>query len=205
MSGRTLVALIVVALLLGLFAAGQAAQLRLPGDNTGYAPEQPIRFSHRLHSGELAIDCLYCHTGAERSRHAGIPAVSVCFNCHKTVTAPWSEVRAEQEAAQAEKREPRPVTSPEIRKVLDAWTQRRPIEWTQVHKVPDFVTFQHRAHVNAGVACDACHGPVRTMERVRQVSSLSMGWCVDCHRGGPTALAAGVTGRATTDCAACHN
>lgn len=205
MSGRTLVTLLVLAALLALLAVARASQLRLPGDHTGYEPEQPIRFSHRLHAGELEIDCLYCHSGAERSRHAGIPAASTCMNCHKNVTAPWAQVRAEAEAAMNEKREPRPVVSPELQKVFDALAERRPIEWTQVHKVPDFVTFEHRAHVNAGVACDACHGPVRTMERVRQVSSLSMGWCVDCHRGGATAQMAGVTTRGSTDCAACHN
>ena len=190
-------------------------QARVPGDHQGYRPTQPIAYSHRLHAGELGIDCLYCHGGAERSRHAGIPSANVCMNCHRFVAAPWGEVLAEQARAKTEGRPPRRLVSPEIRKLYDALGLNdegerdpaktpSPIRWKQVHRVPDFVYFDHRAHVAAGVACQKCHGSVETMERVRQEENLSMGWCVNCHRD---AHANGIGGRKvapSTDCAACH-
>src|SRR5450759_5847234 len=92
----------------------------LPGNQLGYEPAQPIAFSHRLHAGELQVQCLYCHSGAEKSRHAGIPATNVCMNCHRFVSAPLGEIRAEDELAKKEKREPRRVVSPEIPKIYDA-------------------------------------------------------------------------------------
>jgi len=178
---------------------------RLPGNDQGYAPVQPIAYSHRLHAGELGIACLYCHFGAERSRHAGIPPANVCMNCHRTVTAPIAVVREEDERAAAEGRKPEPVVSAELAKLyealgLDAERKRdpalplHPIEWVQVHRLPDFVFFDHRSHMTAGLTCQRCHGPVETMERMRQFSDLSMGWCLDCHR----------TEGATVDCSACH-
>ncbi len=199
----------------GLLLAARLAATRLPGDHQGYEPAQPISYSHRLHAGELKIDCLYCHSGAEKSRHAGIPAASTCMNCHRYVSAPLGAVRAEEELAQREKREPRRVVSPEIQKIYDALALNpqlqpdparapRPLQWIAVHKLPDFVYFDHRAHVGAGVQCQQCHGPVQTMERVRQVADLSMGWCVNCHR---TAGSSGVSLRktaASTDCSTCH-
>ena len=116
------------------------------------------------------------------------------MNCHRFVPAPFGAIRAEDELAKKEKRAPRPMVSPEIRKLYDALAlgpdrkpdpakQPRPIVWVKVHNVPDFVYFDHRPHVNGGVSCQSCHGPVETMERVRQTSDLSMGWCVNCHRG----------------------
>lgn len=177
-----------------LTAAPNLATVHLPGNQVGYEPVQPIAFSHRLHAGELQVQCLYCHSGAERSRHAGIPAASTCMNCHRFVMATRGAVRAEDELAQQENRSPRRIISPEIQKIyaalaLDANMQRdssKPLQsivWTRVYTLPDFVYFDHRPHVNAGVACQTCHGPVETMERVRQVGELSMGWCVNCHRG----------------------
>ena len=188
---------------------------RLPGNNTGYAPEQPIAYSHRLHAGELGIDCHYCHTGAERSRHAGIPSASVCMNCHKSVRATLGAQRAEEEDAKEAGRSAQPVISEEIAKIhralgLDAELKPdpkigpSPIRWKQVHRLPDYAYFNHSVHVGAGVACETCHGPVETMERVRQVERLSMGWCVECHRDVNTH---GIDGRevhASNDCAACH-
>ncbi|MGB8064975.1 MAG: cytochrome c3 family protein [Candidatus Sulfotelmatobacter sp.] len=206
----------------------------LPGNQLGYEPAQPVAFSHRLHAGELQVQCLYCHSGAEKSRHAGIPAANVCMNCHRFVSAPLGAIRAEDELAKKEKREPRRVVSPEIQKIYDALAlndkmrpdpakQTTPIRWVKVHNLPDFVYFDHRPHVNAGVPCQKCHGPVETMERVRQVEDLSMGWCVNCHRGvdragldgngnftsAPAPTAQGpvpVTHRvyASTDCSTCH-
>lgn len=206
----------------------------LPGNQRGYEPAQPIAFSHRLHAGELQVQCLYCHSAAEKSRHAGIPSANVCMNCHKFVSASLGAVRAEDELAKKENRAPRRVISQEIQKLYDALAlddqmkpdpsrQPKPIVWVKVHNVPDFVYFDHRPHVNAGVACQSCHGPVETMERVRQVSDLSMGWCVNCHRdvdragldgkgnftSAPAPAARGtapVTHRvyASIDCKACH-
>jgi len=198
---------IVLATGLVLVLASLATRLgaaRLPGDHQGYAPAQPIAFSHRLHAGEMGLDCLYCHSGAERSRHAGVPPVALCMNCHKFVSAPIVDVRAEERRAAEENRKPRDVLSPEIAKIRAAYESGEPVRWTQVHRVPDFVYFDHRRHVVAGVACAQCHGPVETMERVRQVETLSMGWCLDCHRAGLVPDPLGNPLRATSDCAACH-
>lgn len=213
---------VITTLLLVLAALGLAGLIssantfHLPGNDQGYEPVQPIAFSHQLHAGDLQIDCQYCHSGADKSRHAGIPAAGTCMNCHKSVRATFGAVRAEDEQAKAEHRDPRPIISPEINKLytalgLDPHTLERdpavepqPIEWIRVHKLPDFVYFDHSAHVNAGVACQQCHGPVETMERVRQVENLSMGWCVNCHRD--TAMK-GVNGKLvhpSTDCVVCH-
>jgi hypothetical protein len=227
----------------GLLAlAPNLASVHLPGNQIGYEPTQPIAFSHRLHAGELQVSCLYCHSGAERSRHAGTPPANVCMNCHRFVTATMGAVRAEDEAAKKENRAPRRVVSPEIQKLYEAVgfnpaapqsprsegqvltaNAQRPIAWLKVHNLPDFAYFDHRPHVNAGVSCQTCHGPVETMERVRQVQDLSMGWCVNCHRGVdragidgkgnftslPAPAAPGpkpVTHRvyASTDCQTCH-
>ncbi|MHC4958025.1 MAG: cytochrome c3 family protein [Planctomycetota bacterium] len=188
-----------------LSLATRLSATRLPGNHQGYSPEQPIAYSHRLHAGELQIDCLYCHGGAERSRTAGIPAAGVCMNCHKFVTATFAAQRAEGEAAKEEGRDPRPIVAPEIQKIYDALglddkrvrdpaKATTPIEWERVHRLPDFVYFDHRSHLTAGVACQECHGPVETMERVRQHATLTMGWCVSCHR----------QEEATLDCGACH-
>ena len=187
----------------------------LPGNQQGYSPEQPISFSHRLHAGELLIHCQYCHHGASSSRHAGIPASSVCMNCHLVVTDTLGSLRAEDERAKEEDRKPRRMVSAELQKLydslaLDEEMKPRPdqtprsIEWIRVHNLPDFTYFSHSAHVAADVACERCHGAVETMERVRQVEDLSMGWCVNCHR---TVNRIGVGGRAvdaSLDCSACH-
>jgi hypothetical protein len=212
--------IVTLVLLVGMTFAALAlvprlAALRLPGNHAGYQPAQPIAYSHRLHAGELQIPCAYCHSGAQRSRTAGIPAASTCMNCHRFVTAPRSAVRAEELAAKAEGRKPGRVVSAEIQKIYDALglgpdlkpdpgREPRPIEWQRVHKVPDFAVFDHRPHVAAGVACQKCHGPVETMEVMRQVETLSMGWCVACHRNPTAVVAAGGPRVASTDCAACH-
>lgn len=227
------VLVIAIAFLLLLAGAG-SGDVHLPGNQQGYEPVQPIAYSHRLHAGELGIGCEYCHSGASRSRHAGIPAAQTCMNCHKFVTAPFGAIRAEDELAKKEGRAPRRIVSPEIQKIYDALAlneklerdparQPRPIAWNKVHNLADFVYFDHRPHVNAGVACQTCHGPVETMERVRQISSLSMGTCVNCHRdvnragldgkGNLTSAAAPAARgdkpathqvNASIDCATCH-
>lgn len=184
-------------------------------DRKGYAPEQPLAFSHRLHAGELQIDCYYCHNGAEKSRHAGIPPAGVCMNCHKFVTAPLGALREEDKAATAENRSPRRIVSADIEKIYsslglgedllpDSSMEAKPLEWISIHRVPDYVYFDHRPHVAAGVSCQRCHGAVESMERVRQIESLSMGWCVNCHRSVNQSGVAGKAMNASLDCATCH-
>jgi hypothetical protein len=210
-----IVLLIGIAFVAPLLIQAISQNYRLAGDNSGYEPVQPIAYSHRLHAGELGIDCQHCHSGAETSRNAGIPSANVCMNCHTFVTAPFNVVRAEDEAATRENRKPRRIVSAELRKVYDAFgldedlkpdstAQQMPVKWVKIHSVPDFAYFDHRAHVTAGVDCQTCHGEVQTMERVRQVNTLSMGWCVNCHRD---ANANGIKGKkvdAPLDCIACH-
>ena len=191
------------------------ANWRLPGDHQDYEPAQPIAYSHRMHAGELAIPCLYCHFGAERSRHAGIPPANVCMNCHRSVSAALAAVRAEDSQAKAESRRARRIVSAEITKLYASLglddtlrpiegAQRTSVRWVQVHKLPDFVYFDHRPHVAAGVTCQTCHGLVETMERVRQTTPLSMGWCVNCHRSANTTGVAGRRVNASTNCTTCH-
>ncbi len=141
-------------------ASAVAVYYSPPVSDVGYAPRQPIAFSHRLHAGTMKIPCLYCHTGAEVSAHATVPATSTCLNCHRAVK----------------------TDSPEIQKLARSERENRPIEWVRVHRLPDFAYFNHSRHIQARVACQSCHGPVEEMERVTQVKTLTMGWCLDCHR-----------------------
>jgi hypothetical protein len=189
---------------------------RMPDNQQGYAPKQPIAYSHRLHAGELQIDCKFCHSASESSRHAGIPSSDVCMKCHRYVTAPFDVMQQELRLADEEKRKPKTIISPELKKLYDALTlddKLQPIDgatpqsiaWVQVHNLPDYACFNHQAHVAVGVSCQSCHGPVESMERMRQHATLSMGWCVNCHRD---ATRDGVNGRkvnASTDCTACHH
>ncbi len=131
------------------------------GIQQGYAPKQPIAYSHKLHAGQYKIDCNYCHTGVNKGKSATIPAANICMNCHGVI-----------------KKE-----SPEIQKIYAAIEQNRPIEWVRVHNLPDLAYFNHAQHVNVGnVQCQTCHGEIEKMEVVEQRSSLTMGWCIDCHR-----------------------
>ena len=211
-------------LTLGLVAIAGAGDFRLPGNHQGYRPEQPIAYSHRQHAGELAIKCQYCHYGASKSRSAGIPSVSICMNCHRHVTAGFDAVLEERQRAEEEGREPARVISPALAELYDALAldsemnpipgrEPRPPQWVRVHNLPDFVNFDHRPHVSRGLACQTCHGPVQGMERLQQEGSLSMGWCLDCHRTSPAEPGAvppmdgdfrrsGV--HVTTDCTNCH-
>ncbi len=132
--------------------------------NQGYAPTQPIPFSHKIHAGDNKIPCQYCHSDVEKSRHAGLPSTAVCMNCHKVVK----------------------TTSPLIQQVKKAWDEGRAIEWVRVHELPDFVYFPHKRHLAAGLACQTCHGEVQTMDKVYQFGALTMGWCMECHRGRST-------------------
>ena len=127
--------------------------------------EQPIKYSHMLHAGTLQIDCQYCHNGARRSIHAGVPATQVCMNCHKMVDS---------------------TDRPELEKLKAFFESGEPIPWKKVHDLPDFVYFSHKRHVLGGVACEECHGDVRNEFTVgRRVSELTMGWCLNCHQNHP--------------------
>jgi len=211
---------------LSLIGVGVRAQsYHLPGNHEDYAPEQPIAFSHLLHAGEMSIDCQYCHSGAETSRHAGIPATNVCMNCHKFVTSSFGAMQAEDRAATEEDRPIQPVISDELQKLyasldldgleaIAAWlpaaiteekaASMKPMDWVKVHNLPDYVYFDHRPHVNVGLECQKCHGNVETMARVRQVETLAMGWCVNCHRLYNETGVNAQPVHAPTDCTTCH-
>jgi len=216
MNERVVTVVLVVALVLSVSVlAMQAGSWHLPGNQQGYEPIQPIAFSHRLHAGEMQIACIYCHSAAEVSRHAGIPPASTCMNCHRFVAATQAAIRAEDALATKENRDTRPVVSPEIGKIYaalgldeqrapDPQKTPQPIAWTRVYRVPDFVNFNHSAHVNVGVACQQCHGPVETMDRVREVPGITMGWCVHCHRSAPTSGVAKKPVHPSVDCSTCH-
>jgi mono/diheme cytochrome c family protein len=131
------------------------------GIQQGYAPRQPIAFSHALHAGEHAIDCNYCHTSVYKSASANIPSANICMNCHSQIATQSSEVQ----------------------KIYRAIERKQPIEWVRVHNLPDLAYFNHSQHTQVGgVACQTCHGPIQEMEVVAQWSPLTMGWCVNCHR-----------------------
>jgi hypothetical protein len=129
-------------------------------NNAGYAPTQPIPFSHKLHAGQLGLDCLYCHGQAERSKHATVPGMDTCMGCH-------SVVRTDR---------------PAIQDLTRYWENEEPVPWVRIHSLPDHAFFSHKAHVAAGVDCQTCHGPVETMDIVYQYVDMSMGWCMNCHR-----------------------
>jgi hypothetical protein len=215
----TLALLVGVAFALLALSFG-AAGVHLPDNQEGYEPVQPIAFSHRLHAGELNIACLHCHGAAEESRHAGIPAASTCMNCHRLITASKGSMQAEEKRAEEEKRPPSRIVSAELQKLYDHVgltldqkqelvpapdKQPRPTPWIKVHNLPEFVYFDHRAHVRVGVTCQQCHGAVESMERVRQSGDLSMGWCVNCHRKSNQEGVSGVRTSASTDCVTCHH
>jgi len=135
------------------------------GRSQNYEPDQPIKFSHKVHAGQNQTSCLYCHFNAEQSKFAGIPPASVCINCHVLV----------KEGSRSGKFE--------IDKIYQAIANNRPIKWVKVHNLPDHVFFSHAQHVVAGkIDCKQCHGDVASMDQVAQVNDLSMGWCIKCHR-----------------------
>ncbi len=126
----------------------------------GYRPDQPVPYSHKLHVGELGLDCRYCHSTVENSAHANVPPTQTCMNCHTLIL----------------------TESEKLLPVRESWATGQPIPWVRVHNLPDYAYFNHAAHLNAGIGCASCHGRVDQMEKVMQVEELSMGWCLDCHR-----------------------
>ena len=168
------------AVMLFLGAFGYKFGMEEVGVQQGYAPTQPINFSHKIHAGQYEMDCKYCHSTVEKSKSASIPSLNTCMNCHKYVKA-------------AEKYNGK--TSPEIQKIYNAigydgdnmeyieGYEQKPIEWVRIHNLPDLSYFNHSQHVVVGkVECQTCHGPIEEMEKVYQFSTLQMGWCIDCHR-----------------------
>ncbi len=129
--------------------------------DVGYVPDQPVPYSHRLHVGELGLDCQYCHTNVTISPHANVPTTETCMQCH-TIIKPDS-----------------PLLAP----VRESAATGKPVEWVNVHMLPDYANFNHSIHVNVGVGCETCHGRVDLMDNgVMQMEPLSMGWCLECHR-----------------------
>ena len=155
------------------------------GVDQGYAPIQPIHYSHRIHAGSNKIDCKYCHSSARVSKHSGIPSLNVCMNCHKNI-AEVSDTTATPEYSKA-------FYDAQIKKLYKAvgWDQTtqkytgvtQPVKWVRIHNLPDFVYFNHAQHVTvAKIECQKCHGPVQTYEIQKQFAPLTMGWCINCHR-----------------------
>jgi hypothetical protein len=173
--------------------------------SVGYAPVQPIEFSHKVHAGDVGMDCRYCHYTVERSSFAAVPPTQTCMNCHTKIKA----------------------DSVKVLPIRESFAADEPIPWIHVHRLPDYVYFDHGVHLAAGVGCSTCHGRIDQMPRVTQVQPLSMGFCLDCHRDpGPSLRAssdvtkmdwerratassvpASVLGRALsppTHCSGCH-
>ncbi len=162
---RTLNYLPLVGAVLGTVGAGAAVFVFWyyfsPSNlQVGYRPEQPIAYSHRLHAGELGIDCRYCHSSVEQSHEAIIPPTQTCMGCHAVVKP----------------------DSPKLENLRKSWQEGTPVQWVRVHKIPDHAYFNHSIHVNSGVGCVSCHGRVDQMEVVSVQKPMSMGWCLDCHR-----------------------
>lgn len=128
--------------------------------DVGYTPAQPVEYSHALHAGDLGIDCRYCHNTVEAAAKAAIPPTQTCMNCHAKIRN----------------------ASLKMLPVTESYATGKPIPWVRVHDLPQYVYFNHSAHVRRGVGCVSCHGRVDTMEKVAQVEPLSMSWCLDCHR-----------------------
>ena len=150
-------------------------------------PLQPIQFSHKHHAGDYQIDCQYCHSGTDVSPSAGVPSVELCLGCHSQFPKEYDQLEG-------------------IRTLKEHWEAKEPVQWEQIHRLPEYVQCQHRAHLRAGFDCQRCHGPVETMDKVYMTEDtiwwpwglpsqkLEMGWCIDCHREND----------ATQDCYACH-
>jgi Cytochrome c7 and related cytochrome c len=128
--------------------------------DVGYRPIQPVPYSHKLHAGELQIDCRYCHASVETSAVANVPPTQVCMNCHRLILR----------------------NSEALAPIRQSEASGTPMRWIRVDNLPDYAYFNHRAHVRSGIGCVTCHGHVEEMEVVQQAQPLSMGWCLDCHR-----------------------
>jgi hypothetical protein len=158
--------IIFVIVLAGVVTAATTYYATPKYTRAGYAPVQPVPFSHQLHNGQLGIDCRYCHSNIEKSGFANIPASQTCMNCHSLIK----------------------TDSPLLAPVRASHESGNPVPWKQIHQTPGYVYFNHAVHVNRGVSCVECHGRLNEMEVVRHEKPLSMGFCLDCHRD-PAAFA----------------
>jgi hypothetical protein len=156
------------------------------GRTRDYQPEQPIFYSHKVHAGTNQISCLYCHGGAWESKHAAIPSLNVCMNCHAAINEYKGEKLFREDGKEVD-------GTAEIQKLYSytgydptsgKYTEPgKPVEWVKIHNLPDHVFFSHAQHIRAGkVQCQTCHGPIQEMNEVKQFAELSMGWCINCHR-----------------------
>lgn len=171
---------LVVLIAVSSFLVSQAQQI---GYNQGYQPDQPVAFSHKRHAGDMKMECLYCHFGADKGRNAGIPPTELCLNCHNQIK----------------------TDSKEIKKIHKAMRSKENIQWVKVNHYPDFAYFNHSQHVNvAGFACQKCHGAVEEMEVYYQKEKLAMGWCINCHRDNGIAPPEDHKRAAGGDCSKCH-
>lgn len=144
----------------GGVAAGVTYYFTQKYTRVGYQPTQPVPFSHKIHAGQLGMDCRYCHSFADDSGHANVPSSGTCWNCHQHVK----------------------TNSPNIAPIKESVETGKPMEWVKVHKVPDYAYFNHSVHINSGVSCVSCHGNVAEMPVVFHHENQSMGWCLECHR-----------------------
>jgi cytochrome c551/c552 len=186
------IAIILAFILAGYWIANGSIEM---GRQQNYKPEQPIFYSHKVHAGINQINCLYCHAGAEKSKHAMVPSTNVCMNCHKQINEYTGEAEHPLYNEEGEK-----INGTEQIQLLYKYAgwdpakkdyirndkgeiQATPIKWTKIHNLPDHVYFNHSQHVAVGkVPCQQCHGPIQEMDEVYQFSPLSMGWCINCHR-----------------------
>ena len=145
---------------IGLATAGATYYMTPAYTRVGYAPVQPVPFSHAKHAGELGIDCRYCHTYVEQSGHSNVPTSQTCMNCHNQVKA----------------------NSLTLAVIRESYQTGQPVQWIRIHQAPDFVYFNHSIHVNRGISCVECHGKVNEMDVVQHAKPLSMSFCLDCHR-----------------------
>lgn len=158
--------LLIAVILLGIGKVGFFSYYGSPEyTDVGYRPEQPVEYSHKVHAGDLGIDCRYCHVSVETSAVSNVPPTRICMNCHSLVN----------------------TDSDKLAKVRESWQTGKPIEWVRVHKIGEYAYFNHSIHIDRGVGCISCHGNIAEMEKVTQAEPLSMGFCLDCHRNpGPS-------------------
>lgn len=171
------------------FPSAEACQSAIDAwDPAAPGPKQPIPFSHKHHAGQFKIECLYCHSGTDKSQAAGVPSVELCMGCHSQFPPEYDQIEG-------------------IRILKQHWEEKKPIEWVQLHRLPEHVQFRHNRHIQAGVECQTCHGPVEEIDKLHvvpdtklgygvPVAKLEMGWCINCHRQNNQ--------QASQDCLKCH-
>ena len=158
--------IIFVLILVGIVTAATTYYATPKYTRIGYAPVQPVPFSHALHNGQLGIDCRYCHIGVDQGATSTVPTAQTCMNCH-------SVIRTDSAA---------------LAPVRESYASGDPIKWVKIHQVPDYVYFNHAVHVNRGISCVECHGQINEMDVVTHSKPLSMGFCLDCHRDPASAV-----------------